>query len=174
MDLANGSCMMDFKWNGGGSSNGKDWSSELPTDSALLLYLFAAFLAAPKWAFSEVDPARIESPGGILVLGKMPPRVPPEFAMVVGTRLPPGSKGTGIVALQLGTREPHFCLFREGENVLTEMGHSALFYILVLFLKYCFVHGNTIGGRSLALLNAQHIVAKRKHFKLFSKSLGLW
>ena len=34
-----------FQWQGGGEWAGKPWSEELPTDSALILFLFAAFLA---------------------------------------------------------------------------------------------------------------------------------
>lgn len=33
--LAKGGCMSEFKWNGGGSHNGKEWDSSLPTDSAV-------------------------------------------------------------------------------------------------------------------------------------------
>lgn len=44
-ELAAGPVAAAFAWNGGGSWGGKPWSPELPTDSSLLLYLFAAFLA---------------------------------------------------------------------------------------------------------------------------------
>jgi hypothetical protein len=46
--------MKAFEWSGGGHWGGKPWSSELPTDSALVFYLFAAFLAAPQWLFTQV------------------------------------------------------------------------------------------------------------------------
>ena len=37
--------MHDFEWNGGGSWNGHPWKAgELPTDTTLLFYLFAAFV----------------------------------------------------------------------------------------------------------------------------------
>eukprot|EP00882_Tetradesmus_deserticola_P022384 GHRQ01024286.1.p1 GENE.GHRQ01024286.1~~GHRQ01024286.1.p1 ORF type:complete len:284 (+),score=78.69 GHRQ01024286.1:605-1456(+) len=49
--LAKGSCVKAFNWNGGEEHGGSPWSPELPTDSALLLYLFAAFLDAPGWQF---------------------------------------------------------------------------------------------------------------------------
>ena len=84
--------MIDFKWNGGGDWNGKDWSPELPTDSALLLYLLAAYLAAPHWAFSDEDPSRVEGPNGILYLGMIPPRAPAEYYAIVPSRPPTGNK----------------------------------------------------------------------------------
>lgn len=39
------SSLQAFCWNAGGEWAGKAWSEELPTDSALLLFLFVAFLA---------------------------------------------------------------------------------------------------------------------------------
>lgn len=42
--LAEGPCLSAFTWNGGGSWAHKPWSHELPADSALVFYLFAAFL----------------------------------------------------------------------------------------------------------------------------------
>ena len=42
--LAEGSCLGEFTWNSGGSWQGKPWSTELLTDSALVFYLFAAYL----------------------------------------------------------------------------------------------------------------------------------
>jgi hypothetical protein len=52
--VAGGTCMIEFSWNAGGRWNGKAWSSDMPTDSTLLLYLFAAYLAAPHWVFTVV------------------------------------------------------------------------------------------------------------------------
>ena len=45
--------MMDFEWNKGGDFAGKPWSTELPTDSALVLFLFAAFVEAPHWEWPQ-------------------------------------------------------------------------------------------------------------------------
>ena len=47
---------MEFAWNSGGRWNGKPWSADMPTDSALLFYRFASFLAAPHWVFTQVRP----------------------------------------------------------------------------------------------------------------------
>ncbi|GJQ80784.1 hypothetical protein Trydic_g9375 [Trypoxylus dichotomus] len=43
-ELAKGGCMSEFKWNSGGSFNGKDWDTSLPTDSAIIMHLFATYL----------------------------------------------------------------------------------------------------------------------------------
>ena len=44
-----------FQWSGGGEWAGKAWSAELPTDTALLLFLFSAFLAV--WHHVDAAPA---------------------------------------------------------------------------------------------------------------------
>jgi Cytochrome B561, N terminal len=49
--LAAGTCAPAFTWNGGGEHAGAPWSADLPSDSGLLFYLFAAFLDAPGWTF---------------------------------------------------------------------------------------------------------------------------
>lgn len=168
--------MIDFKWDGGGEWNGKRWTAEMPTDSALLLYLFAAFLAAPLWIFTNEDPTRIETPSSILYLGKVPQRMSDGSHFVIPTRPPVGSKGTGILGLQLGTQQPHFCFVREGETLLTETGQNALFTAIALFIKYCRQHGGAIGGRSLDYLNLGSIGAPKSAFSLrrFKKAFRMW
>ena len=42
--LAKGTCLASFVWNGGGPYLHGPWTPDLPTDSALLLYLFCAYL----------------------------------------------------------------------------------------------------------------------------------
>lgn len=42
--LAAGPCMAAFTWNSGSSWGNKPWTNELPNDSTLVFFLFAAFL----------------------------------------------------------------------------------------------------------------------------------
>lgn len=86
--LANGTCMIDFKWAGG--------NPEHPSDSTLLLYLFAAFLAAPQWVFTD-EPVG-EGPGGALYLGDLPPRVTGEFYAIIPKRPPENSKASNLLS----------------------------------------------------------------------------
>ena len=65
--LAEGSCLPAFQWGGGGgAAGGRPWTPDLPTDSALVLYLFAAFIDAPGWEFAvrENGASRWEWGGG--------------------------------------------------------------------------------------------------------------
>ncbi|XP_060533654.1 transmembrane protein 209 [Cylas formicarius] len=43
-ELAKGGCMSEFKWNRGGSYNGKEWDDSLPTDCSVIMHLFASYL----------------------------------------------------------------------------------------------------------------------------------
>jgi len=43
--LAKGGSMSEFKWNSGGSHNGKEWDSSLPTDSAVSIENYKFFLS---------------------------------------------------------------------------------------------------------------------------------
>lgn len=42
-ELAQGSCIGDYRWNSGNSHNGQ-WGDHLPTDAALLFHLFCVYL----------------------------------------------------------------------------------------------------------------------------------
>ena len=91
-DLSKGTCLMDFEWNKGGDFNRRSWSTELPTDSALLLYLFAAYIIAPNWNFTDEDPNRLEGSGGVLYVAQVPPRSVSDYFAVLTTRPPTGSR----------------------------------------------------------------------------------
>ena len=185
--------MIDFNWNSGGELNGKQWSTDLPTDSALVLYLFSAYLAAPQWKFSDDDQCKIEGSADVLYLGRLPPRVKGQFTAVLPTRLPKGAKvcffgffrtnvdfnvtllnddidiivtlqGTSIQGLQLGSTAPHFSLSVHGDTLLTETGQLGLFRILVLFLYYVHRDSGILGNCSFEYLRLDSVVrAKRRY-----------
>lgn len=77
---AEGSCMAAFEWNAGGEWGGKPWSAELPTDSALVFYLFACYLAAPQWLF-PVEVGRAGGTNCAWTLHAAPPCVPGYWAL---------------------------------------------------------------------------------------------
>lgn len=43
-DLANGSCIADYRWNSGSSYKGLSWDEHLPTDSAIVFHLFCTYM----------------------------------------------------------------------------------------------------------------------------------
>lgn len=50
--------MTAFTWNAGGTWQGQAWTGDLPTDAALLFYLFAAFLDVPRSALPYLCPLK--------------------------------------------------------------------------------------------------------------------
>ena len=52
LELAEGTCVVNFSFNSGGDWAGDAWTPELPDDSQLLCYLFCAFLDVPGWVFA--------------------------------------------------------------------------------------------------------------------------
>ena len=177
-ELANGTCMKDFMWNSGGESatTSKPWNNELPTDSALILYLFASFLSAPFWQFADKDQSKVEGPSDVLYLGRLPPRVSGKFTAIVPTRLPKGSKGTSVQGLQLGTSNPHFSVSVGGVVKLTETGQLAMFRALVIFLFYVDQDNSVLGNCSLQHLHLDTVVDKKKKFHFIDslRRLHLW
>lgn len=55
--LSKGGCLNDFRWNGGGSFDGKPWQEHLPSDAAITMHLFCSYLNARL-------PARPSHPDG--------------------------------------------------------------------------------------------------------------
>ncbi|KAH8380194.1 hypothetical protein KR009_009440, partial [Drosophila setifemur] len=43
-ELAQGSCIADYRWNSGKPHNGQDWGEHLPTDAAILFHLVCVYL----------------------------------------------------------------------------------------------------------------------------------
>jgi hypothetical protein len=89
-ELAEGTCLKNYDYMGHGNGYGKSekkWTTELPTDSHLLLYLFAAFLEHPKWML-HVDPTSYsgaQSSKNPLFLGVLPPkeRFPEKYVALI-------------------------------------------------------------------------------------------
>ncbi|CAL8469889.1 g9431 [Coccomyxa elongata] len=178
--LAASPVLAAFAWNGGGTWGGKPWSPELPTDSALLLYLFAAFLAAPKWEFALEDPGQSPQQAGPLFLGALPPRPPPAFSAILSFRPSANAlsrNSAAILELGMASSEPHFTLVLGGEPVLTLCNHNALFHIILLFLQNAKLSGGgLVGDRSLDYLKLSAVLKPGEPvYSVFSgRWFGLW
>eukprot|EP00198_Chlamydomonas_reinhardtii_P004829 XP_001694165.1 predicted protein [Chlamydomonas reinhardtii] len=116
--LADSSCLKDFTWNGGSAYGGRPWSpDQLPNDSALVLYLFAAFLDAPGWTFTAPPNTQHEGCTQPLHLGTLTPGARPNApASAVLTFRPErhGRELDALLGLQLQTSGPLFCYLAAG------------------------------------------------------------
>ncbi|OAY74309.1 hypothetical protein ACMD2_01452, partial [Ananas comosus] len=110
-ELAEGTCVKNYDYMGSGDGYdkaGKNWTSELPTDSHLLLYLFAAFLEHPKWML-HVDPtsySSAQSSKNPLFLGVLPPkeRFPEKYVAIISGV--PSVIHPGACILAVGKQNP--------------------------------------------------------------------
>jgi hypothetical protein len=85
-------------------------------------------------------------------------------------------QGTGVLGLQLGSKEPYFVLLVDGEALLTETGQAALFTAIVAFVSCCRRKNAAIGGRSLEYLGLDRVMeSSRKrlfNIRLLGRPLG--
>ncbi|XP_031843769.1 transmembrane protein 209 [Nomia melanderi] len=119
--LAKGGSMSEFKWNGGGFHNGKEWDSSLPTDSAIIMHLVSTYMDTQLEAPLDQPDARPFTSRYMARSGMTLPR----------------SKGPIIVCQSINP--PHYSFAHNGDslpNDYEEMqrGRNNLFHTLLLFL----------------------------------------
>ncbi|KAK3151298.1 hypothetical protein QOZ80_3AG0244130 [Eleusine coracana subsp. coracana] len=164
-ELAEGTCLRNYDYRGHGNGFGKSekkWTSELPTDSHLLLYLFAAFLEHPKWML-HVDPisySGAQSSKNPLFLGVLPPkeRFPEKYvALISGV---PAIIHPGALILAVGKQNPPiFALYWDKKLQFSLQGRTALWDAILLLCHQInvgyggVVRGIHIGSSALNLLS---------------------
>lgn len=117
-ELAKGGSMSDFKWNSGGTFDGKEWSDQLPTDAALVLHLWATYLDSqlPPLPFTPD-----ERPFSSLYLVKSPNSC---------------SSKVPIAISEVTKHPPHYQLTVGKDPLNIPKGRNNLFYTILLFLHY--------------------------------------
>nr|GMD73541.1 transmembrane protein 209 [Ipomoea batatas] len=153
-ELAEGTCVKKYEYLGEVyDSSQKKWSSDLPTDSHLLLYLFCAFLEHPKWML-HVDPtayAGSQSSKNPLFLGVLPPkeRFPEKYVAVVSGV--PSVLHPGACVLAVGKQSPPvFALFWDKKPQFSLQGRTAVWdSVLLLCYKIKVGYGGIVRGLHL-------------------------
>ncbi|XP_048571390.1 transmembrane protein 209 [Triticum urartu] len=164
-ELAEGTCLKNYDYMGyrdGYGKSEKKWTSELPTDSHLLLYLFAAFLEHPKWML-HVDPTSYsgaQSSKNPLFLGILPPkeRFPEKYvALISGV---PAIIHPGALVLAVGKQSPPvFALYWDKKLQFSLQGRTALWDAILLLCHQIkvgyggIVRGTHIGSSALNILS---------------------
>ncbi|XP_072961074.1 uncharacterized protein [Typha angustifolia] len=156
-ELAEGTCLKNYDYVGNGDFNvkgGKKWTSELPTDSHLLLYLFAAFLEHPRWML-HVDPASYsgaQSSKNPLFLGVLPPkeRFPEKYVAIISGV--PSIIHPGACILAVGKQTPPiFALYWDKKMQFSLQGRTALWDAILLFCHRIKVgYGGVVRGVHLS------------------------
>ncbi|XP_014203604.1 transmembrane protein 209-like [Copidosoma floridanum] len=119
--LAKGGSMSEFKWNSGGSYNGKEWDASLPTDTAIIMHLFSTYMDT-----------QLEAP-----LNQPDARPFTSMYTAKSTCELPRSKGPIIVTQSVNP--PHYCLALSGDSLSHDFenipgGRNNFFHTLLLFL----------------------------------------
>ncbi|XP_062215948.1 uncharacterized protein LOC133916336 [Phragmites australis] len=164
-ELSEGTCLKNYDYMGHGngySKSEKNWTSELPSDSHLLLYLFAAFLEHPKWML-HVDPTSYsgaQSSKNPLFLGVLPPkeRFPEKYvALISGV---PAIIHPGALILAVSKKSPPiFALYWDKKLQFSLQGRTALWDAILLLCHQInvgyggVVRGIHIGSSALNLLS---------------------
>nr|XP_015837006.1 PREDICTED: transmembrane protein 209 isoform X1 [Tribolium castaneum] len=119
-ELAKGGCMSDFKWSGGSGYNGKDWDDSLPTDSAIIMHLFASYLDTQLMPLPSMPDTK---PFSGLYYIKSKDKVP---------TLTPNS----LFIQQVTEKPPHFRVI-VGETIYEMVkGYNNLFHSILFFLYH--------------------------------------
>lgn len=166
LELAEGTCVANFTYGGGGDWAGQPWTPELPDDSQLLCYLFCAFLEVPGWVFA-VDGAATasgSSGGGSSAAGAgasavggggggaglyfaqpPPPHVERYSAVLTSRPVGPVREGAAVVVTPRAS-PPTFAVVTAGDAVHAFGGHAGLWRALVLLLLHAYkTHGGALG-----------------------------
>lgn len=119
--LAKGGSMSEFKWNGGGSYNGKEWDCSLPTDTAIVMHLVSSYMDTQLEAPLDQPDARPFTSRYIARSGMELPR----------------NKGPLIVCQSVNP--PNYCLSLSGDSLATDYedvprGRNNMFHTFLLFL----------------------------------------
>ncbi|KAG0453520.1 hypothetical protein HPP92_024824 [Vanilla planifolia] len=151
-NLAEGTCLKNFDYVGNGSdydNTEKKWSSDVPTDSHLLLYLFCAFMEHPKWML-HVDPSSYsgaQSSKNPLFLGVLPPkdRFPEKYVAVISSV--PTVVHPGACILSIGKQRPVFALYWDKKLHFSLHGRTASWdAILLLCHRIKVGYGGVVRG----------------------------
>ncbi|XP_066388971.1 uncharacterized protein [Miscanthus floridulus] len=166
-ELAEGTCLKNYDYMGHGNGYGKSekkWTTELPTDSHLLLYLFAAFLEHPKWML-HVDPTSYsgaQSSKNPLFLGVLPPkeRFPEKYvALISGV---PAIIHPGALILAVSKQSPPiFALYWDKKQQFSLQGRTALWDAILLLCHQINVgYGGVVRGIHIgsSALNLQSVI----------------
>lgn len=116
-ELAEGGCMAAFRWNGGGSWQGKPWTTELPTDSQILIHLFCAHMDGLLPADPRADKNKPFSSLYYVLAPKSPDAVP-----------------TAAKIYQSHVHPPHFKVLEHQEVWDTFQGRNNLFHAIFLWV----------------------------------------
>ncbi|XP_043285398.1 transmembrane protein 209 [Venturia canescens] len=132
--LAKGGSMSEFKWNSGGTHNGKEWDSSLPTDTAIIMHLVSSYMDTQLEAPLDQPDARTFTS---------------RYMAKTGHELP---RNKGPIIVCQSSNPPHYCLALTGDSLPADYeeiprGRNNMFHTLLLFLHIVKTRDHGMLGR---------------------------
>ncbi|KAF5270860.1 hypothetical protein FQA39_LY08305 [Lamprigera yunnana] len=139
-ELSRGGCMSDFKWNSGSTFNGKEWNDSLPTDSEIIIHLFATYMDTQ-----------------LLPLPNCPDTKPftGTYYIKLSEEIP---QSTTICIQYFSQKPPHFRILIGNEVYPMVQGYNNLFNTILFFLyqvnerEYGMLRGINLGKSGINIL----------------------
>lgn len=130
-DLAQGSCIGEYRWNSGNSHNGKLWGDHLPTDAAILFHLFCVYFDSQLMPLPQGGGRPFHSR---YVLIREEKRSTKEIINAVN------NKAHCAILVTNNQLKPKFNFISEKELHNCANDRNNLFYVIIQFLIYMRTH----------------------------------
>ncbi|XP_023029269.1 transmembrane protein 209 isoform X2 [Leptinotarsa decemlineata] len=119
-ELARGGCISEFKWNGGGTYNGKDWDVSLPTDCAIVMHLLASYLDTQLMPLPSMPDTKAFSG---------------HHYIRASEKLPDLTKNSLFIH-QVSEQPPHYRVIVAGKVYEMVKGYNNLFHSILFFIYH--------------------------------------
>ncbi|KAH8300537.1 hypothetical protein KR018_011924, partial [Drosophila ironensis] len=130
-DLAQGSCLADYRWNSGITHNGQEWADHLPSDAAIIFHLFCVYLDSQLMPLPQGGGRPFHSR---YVLTRDDKRSTKELVNAVR------NKAHCAFLTTSNQNKPHFNFISDKELHNSAYDRNNLFYVIIQFLIYMRQH----------------------------------
>lgn len=147
-ELAEGSTLSNYKWDGGGPWKGRKWDQDLPNDSQLVLHFLCTYLD------SQIPPSP-QFPDGKTFTAQYFLKTPDK----------PKNKKSTLAIYQSSMYPPHYKVLWKDSCIEIPHGRNNLFYAIIVFLHYIKKEEKGLLGHldlELSGLNLLWIIADKK------------
>ncbi|XP_018795793.1 PREDICTED: transmembrane protein 209 [Bactrocera latifrons] len=129
-DLAEGSCISDYRWNSGAAYHGLKWDEHLPTDSAILFHLFCVYMDSQLMPLPQGGGRPFFS--RYVIMGKEKRSAKETLALV--------KNKAHCAILCTNPQKPRFNFISDKEIHTCAYDRNNLFYVIIQFLIHMKTH----------------------------------
>ncbi|CAD7003566.1 unnamed protein product [Ceratitis capitata] len=129
-DLAEGSCIADYRWNSGAAYHGLKWDEHLPTDAAILFHIFCVYMDSQLMPLPQGGGRPFFS--RYVIMGKEKRSAKETMALV--------QNKAHCAILCTNPQKPRFNFISDKEIHTCAYDRNNLFYVVIQFLIYMKTH----------------------------------